>query len=154
MPYATIALITMPFGTGEIEYKCRTVQREQGCTHETVYGIERNGSCIAPRRMLSFKFLVAFSSTGYVQCRHSIPALNAWATRAWYTTARPIGIQLSWHGWHQDWTWVIDVLLNYFWHIIHGYLYNYALVDVRSIGAGIKCLYCTSVTWEPSIPEK
>ena len=29
-----------------------------------------------------------------------------------------------------------------FWHIIHGYLYNLALVDVRSTGAGIKCLHC------------
>ena len=40
-------------------------------------------------------------------------------------------------------TWVIDVLGTSFWHVIHRALYNQALADVRSIGAGIKCLYCT-----------
>ena len=29
-----------------------------------------------------------------------------------------------------------------FWNAIHGYLYNQVLAIVRSIGAGIKCLYC------------
>ena len=39
-------------------------------------------------------------------------------------------------------TWVIDVLGLLFWHVIHGCLYNRALADVQSTGAGIKCLYC------------
>ena len=33
-----------------------------------------------------------------IQCRHIIPALNAWADRAYYTTACPIATQLPWHG--------------------------------------------------------
>ena len=33
-----------------------------------------------------------------LQCRHIIPALNAWAARAYYTTARPIGTQIHGHG--------------------------------------------------------
>ena len=33
-----------------------------------------------------------------LQCRHLIPALNAWAARAWYMTACPIAIQFSGHG--------------------------------------------------------
>ena len=41
-------------------------------------------------------------------------------------------------------TWVIDVFGLYFWHDIHGCLYNQALADVRSTGAGIECLYCSS----------
>ena len=32
----------------------------------------------------------------HVQCWHLIPALDACATRAWYTTARPIGTQSFW----------------------------------------------------------
>ena len=32
-----------------------------------------------------------------VQCRHLIPALNAWAARAYYTTACPIASQFSGH---------------------------------------------------------
>ena len=34
----------------------------------------------------------------HVQCRHLIPALNAWAVRASYTTARPIDTQFHGHG--------------------------------------------------------
>ena len=30
--------------------------------------------------------------------------------------------------------------LAYFWHVIHGCLYNQALADIRLIAAGIKCL--------------
>ena len=37
---------------------------------------------------------------------------------------------------------VIDVLGLFVGHIIHGCLYIRALADVRSTGAGIKCLYC------------
>ena len=48
-------------------------------------------------------------------------------------------------------TWVTDVLSMLFWHVIHGCLYNQALADIRSTGAGIKCLYCicdvTGVWW-------
>ena len=29
-------------------------------------------------------------------------------------------------------------------YVIRGWLYDQALADVRSTGAGIKCLYCTS----------
>ena len=39
-------------------------------------------------------------------------------------------------------TWVIDGPGISFWHVIHRFLYNQALADVRSTGAGIKCLYC------------
>ena len=39
-------------------------------------------------------------------------------------------------------TWVIDVLGLYFWRVSHGCFYNQAIEDVRSTGAGIKCLYC------------
>ena len=56
----------------------------------------------------------------YVQCRHLIPALNALAARALYTTARPIATQFPGHGRTDDltierrldWqaTWVIGVL--------------------------------------------
>ena len=42
-------------------------------------------------------------------------------------------------------TWVIDVLGISIWHVIHGFLYNQALADVRSTGAGIKCLYCMTL---------
>ena len=38
-------------------------------------------------------------------------------------------------------------LAYYFWHVIHGCLYNHALVDVRSTGAGIKCLHCKVLLW-------
>ena len=36
-----------------------------------------------------------------VQCRHLIPALNVWAARAEYTTARPIANPVSW-AWMQE----------------------------------------------------
>ena len=35
--------------------------------------------------------------------------------------------------------------LSYFCHVTNGFLYNQALSDVRSTGAGIKCLYCMRV---------
>ena len=38
-------------------------------------------------------------------------------------------------------TWVTDVLGISFCHIIHGCLFNQALADFRSTGAGIKCMY-------------
>ena len=52
-----------------------------------------------------------------LQCRHLIPALNAWPARAWYTTTCSIATQFSGHGWtlyNQSYfdvqaTWVIDV---------------------------------------------
>ena len=43
-------------------------------------------------------------------------------------------------------TWVIYVL-GLFWHVIHWYLYNQALADVRSTYAVINCLYCTISWW-------
>ena len=39
-----------------------------------------------------------------IQCRHLIPALNAWAARAYYTTARPVATQFPWHGGTYDLT--------------------------------------------------
>ena len=33
-----------------------------------------------------------------IQCRHLIPALNEWAARAKFTTARPIATQFPGHG--------------------------------------------------------
>ena len=41
-------------------------------------------------------------------------------------------------------TWVIDVLGLFFWHVMYGYLYNQALADDWSTGAGIKFVYCRS----------
>ena len=35
--------------------------------------------------------------------------------------------------------------LAHFWHAIHGCLYIQAQLDVRSIGAGIKCLHCRNL---------
>ena len=69
-------------------------------------------------------------ATGQLQCWHLIPALNAWA---WclddLTTDRCFYSQA---------TCVINVLGLFFWTVIHGCLYNQALDDVRSTGAGIK----------------
>ena len=44
-------------------------------------------------------------------------------------------------------TWVIDVIGLFFWHVIHGCLYNQALEDVWLTGARIKCLYSTFGSW-------
>ena len=53
------------------------------------------------------------------------------------------------HGWPNKWKklWMASYMgqceaWHVFWHVIHGCLYNQALADIRSIGAGIKCLYC------------
>ena len=40
-------------------------------------------------------------------------------------------------------TWVNNMLGLFLWPVIHGFLYNRALADVRSPGAGFKYLYCT-----------
>ena len=40
--------------------------------------------------------------------------------------------------------WVIDVLALFFGHVIHMCLFNQALADIQSTGAGVKCLYCTT----------
>ena len=60
----------------------------------------------------------------YLQYRHLIPALNEWATRAWYTTACPIACQFPGHGCMDDpiaergfdsqATWVLGVLGVFF----------------------------------------
>ena len=70
-----------------------------------------------------------------------------------YTTVCMVDIQFPGHGCMGDLTtkrnfdlqatWVIGVLGLCFRHVIHGYLYNQALADVWSTGAGIKCLHCT-----------
>ena len=41
-------------------------------------------------------------------------------------------------------TWVTGVLGLFSECVIHGYLYNQALADVRSTGVGTGCLYCSS----------
>ena len=49
-------------------------------------------------------------------------------------------------------TCVIDAHGWYFWHAIHGRLYNQTLADVQSTGAGIKCLYFMSaVAYQSSV---
>ena len=94
---------------------------------------------------------------GTVQCRHFIPVLNAWATRAQYTTAYLVVTQLPGHG--CDYRFLSSQLnealfrkirgsLRFSWHIILGCLYNQALADVRSTGAGIQCLYCSHIGFE------
>ena len=40
--------------------------------------------------------------------------------------------------------WVIAALGLFFYHVNDGCLYNKAMTDVRSTGAGIKCPYCRS----------
>ena len=88
-----------------------------------------------------------------VQSWQLIAALDEWATREEYTTARQIATQFPGHGSMYDLTtersidsqamWFIDVLgFNFHWHGIHWCLYNHALADILSTGAGIECLYC------------
>ena len=72
-----------------------------------------------------------------LQWRHLIPALNVWAARAYYTTARPITTQCSRHGGIDDLTtersfdvqatWVIYAFGLSFWHVSHGCLCIQAL---------------------------
>ena len=49
--------------------------------------------------------------------------------------------------WPHSWTWIwfifVDVLGLLLGHSIHWCVYNQALADVRSTGAGIECPYCT-----------
>ena len=83
-----------------------------------------------------------------IQCRHSIPALNGWADRVQYTTAHPIATQFPGHGYMDDLTTKLsfdlqasrafDVLDYPFDMLSMGVC---TLKDVRSTGAGIKCLY-------------
>ena len=62
------------------------------------------------------------------------PVSWAWIYE-WPTTERNFDSQA---------TWVIDVVIVFHCNVIHGCLYNQAMADIRSTGAGIKCLYCTS----------
>ena len=67
---------------------------------------------------------VKFKLKHYIQCRHLIPTLNAWAARAVYTTACAIATQFPGLGCMDDLTtkrsfdsqaaWVIDVLGLFF----------------------------------------
>ena len=52
--------------------------------------------------------------------------------------------------WPRNWAYFIRqingslmCLAHFSWFVTHGFLYNQALENVRSTGAGIKCLYCT-----------
>ena len=56
------------------------------------------------------------------------------------------------YGWLHIWTWLW--FASYvghwcfwviFWDVIHRCLYNQALADDRSTGAGLKCLYCRDI---------
>ena len=93
-----------------------------------------------------------------LQCRHLIPALNVWAAvRAKYTTACPIATHFPGHGCMNDPQLNVTLIhtlrgslmcLSYLnWNVIHGCLYNQAMAGVRSTGAGIKWLYCTSTNF-------
>ena len=66
-----------------------------------------------------------------------------WASRAEYTTTRPIATQFptTKGSFDSKATWAIEMLNLFSWHVIYGCLYNQSLADVRSTGAGIKCLY-------------
>ena len=76
--------------------------------------------------MWYYTTVLFFRQFSIVQCRHLIPALNAWATRAKYTTACPIAtLSQSWmhecmddltteRGVDLQATWVIDVLDSVF----------------------------------------
>ena len=46
---------------------------------------------------------------------------------------------------HKLYTWVTDVLDLFFWHVIYRCVYNQALADVRSTGAGIKYIFCITL---------
>ena len=75
-----------------------------------------------------------------LQCRHLIPARNAWADQTYYMTARPIATQFAGHGCLHDLTtersfdiqatWVINVLDLFF--------------DILSMGV------CTARHWQTS----
>ena len=81
-----------------------------------------------------------------------IPTLNVRAARAYYTTAT----QFPWRECMDDLSterrfdpqalWAIAVICDFLSYdmIIYRFLYKKALTDVRSIGAGIKSLYCIS----------
>ena len=67
---------------------------------------------------------------------YALNVLTAWEA---FTTARPIATHFSGHGCMFDLTPDFN-----FRHVVHWSLYNQALAVVRSTGAGIKYLYCTS----------
>ena len=68
--------------------------------------------------------------------------------------------QIPGHGYMDDLTtersydvqamWIIDVL-GFFIHFIHRRVYNQALADVRSTGAGIKCQHCRLIPLTASL---
>ena len=78
--------------------------------------------------------------SSYLQCRHLIPALNMWAARAEYTTARSIATHFPWHGC------MYDLQLN--------------VALVRKLRGSLKCLayfldmsfmvVCTTRHWQTS----
>ena len=82
-----------------------------------------------------------------LQCRHLIPALNAWAAWALYTTTLPIAALLSFLDIDAWMTSQMNVALirklrgslmclaYSFLHVTHGCFNNQALTDVRSTGA-------------------
>ena len=49
------------------------------------------------------------------------------------------------HSFESQATLVIYVLGLFFWQVIHRSMYNQAFADVRSTGAGIKCLFYSSI---------
>ena len=96
----------------------------------------------------------------HVQCWHLI-SCTKWVgspgiIQDCATDCQPLfwAMMLGWaHNWTyfdlQDW-WGIVVFGLFFWQVSHGCLYNHALADARSTGAGIKCLYVHSneaTTW-------
>ena len=100
-----------------------------------------------------FSFIHRYHCSWPLQCRHLIPALNAWAALAKYKTTCPIATQFPWHGCMNDLQPNVTLIcklrgslmfLSYFIEIIHGCLYNQAMADIQSTGAVIKCLYCSN----------
>ena len=103
--------------------------------------------CLGKRATNDMTRRVMIKPCGVLRCRHLIPALNAWATRAFYTTPCPIVRQFSWHGCIDD----LTTERSFDLHLTESlmclaYLLTYhpwVLKDkapggVRSTGAGIK----------------
>ena len=82
-----------------------------------------------------------------------MPVINAWATRAEYTTARPIANQFpgcmddltTERSFDSQGTWVIDVLGLSFLRCYPNVFVHPSTADVRPPGAGIAHLYCNIV---------
>ena len=73
----------------------------------------------------------------YNGLRTTVPTFNAW------TKCVGIDNRTTECSFDPQASWAVDVRGLYVHHVIHGSLYNEALEDTLTTGAGIKCLYCT-----------